>query len=49
MTTPPGRCRHYKGIEYPALGKVRHCETQEVLVPYRQWADFCRLGKEFRP
>ena len=32
----PGRYRHYKGHEYTVLGVVRHSETQDELVLYRQ-------------
>ncbi len=32
----PGRYRHYKGKEYLVLGMVRHSETDEELVLYRQ-------------
>lgn len=32
----PGRYRHYKGNEYTVLGLVRHSETLEELVLYRQ-------------
>lgn len=32
----PGRYRHYKGHEYTLLGVVRHSETEEELVLYRQ-------------
>jgi hypothetical protein len=35
MTTPPGRYRHYKGMEYEVLGTVRHSETLESLTLYR--------------
>lgn len=31
-----GRYRHYKGNEYTVLGVVRHSETEEELVFYRQ-------------
>ena len=34
--TPPGRYRHYKGAPYEVLGAVRHSETLEALVLYRQ-------------
>ena len=37
MSEPePGRYRHYKGHEYTVLGVVRHSETQDELVLYRQ-------------
>ncbi len=40
MNSPtPGRYRHYKGNEYTVLGVVRHSETQEELVLYRQEYD----------
>ena len=32
---PPGRYRHYKGLDYEVLGVVRHSETLEPLVLYR--------------
>ncbi|WP_286237730.1 DUF1653 domain-containing protein [Neptuniibacter halophilus] len=32
----PGRYRHYKGPEYQVLDLVRHSETEEWLVLYRQ-------------
>ncbi len=35
ITTPPGRYRHYKGMEYEVLGTVRHSETLEPLTLYR--------------
>jgi len=31
-----GRYRHYKGNQYTVLGVVRHSETLEELVVYRQ-------------
>lgn len=34
--TPLGRFRHYKGGEYEVLFHVRHSETEEELVVYRQ-------------
>src|SRR5439155_10818072 len=37
MSDPqPGRYRHYKGNEYTVLGLVRHSETEDELVLYRQ-------------
>ena len=37
MTSPtPVRYRHYKGNEYTVLGVVRHSESLEELVLYRQ-------------
>lgn len=33
--TPPGRYRHYKGLDYEVIGVVRHSETLEPLVLYR--------------
>lgn len=33
--TPPGRYRHYKGLDYEVVGVVRHSETLEPLVLYR--------------
>lgn len=35
ITTPPGRYRHYKGMEYEVIGTVRHSETLEPLTLYR--------------
>jgi hypothetical protein len=35
ITTPPGRYRHYKGMEYEVLGTVRHSESLEPLTLYR--------------
>jgi hypothetical protein len=35
ITTPPGRYRHYKGMEYEVVGTVRHSETLEPLTLYR--------------
>jgi hypothetical protein len=35
VTTPPGRYRHYKGMEYEVVGTVRHSETLEPLTLYR--------------
>jgi hypothetical protein len=32
----PGRYRHYKGNEYTIVGTVRHSDTLEELVVYRQ-------------
>ena len=37
MTSPsPGRYRHYKGNEYTVIGIVRHSESLDELVLYRQ-------------
>ena len=36
MSVRPGRYRHYKGNDYTVIGIVRHSETQEELVVYRQ-------------
>ena len=37
MTDPqPGHYRHYKGNEYTVFGVVRHSETEDELVLYRQ-------------
>lgn len=33
--TPPGRYRHYKGLDYEVIGVARHSETLEPLVLYR--------------
>lgn len=35
-TIRPGLYRHYKGNEYTVIGTVRHSETMEELVVYRQ-------------
>lgn len=35
VETPPGRYRHYKGMEYEVLGTVRHSETLEPMTLYR--------------
>jgi hypothetical protein len=35
VTTPPGRYRHYKGMEYQVLDTVRHSETCEPMTLYR--------------
>jgi hypothetical protein len=35
ITTPPGRYRHYKGMEYEVVGTVRHSETLEPMTLYR--------------
>ncbi len=35
IVTPPGRYRHYKGMEYDVVGTVRHSETLESLTLYR--------------
>ncbi len=35
ITTPPGRYRHYKGMEYEVLDTVRHSETLEPMTLYR--------------
>jgi hypothetical protein len=35
ITTPVGRYRHYKGMEYDVIGTVRHSETLEPLTLYR--------------
>ena len=32
---PPGRYRHYKGLDYELIGVARHHETLEPLVVYR--------------
>ena len=33
--TPPGRYRHYKGMEYEVLDTVRHSETLQPMTLYR--------------
>jgi hypothetical protein len=35
IITPPGRYRHYKGMEYQVLDTVRHSETCEPMTLYR--------------
>jgi hypothetical protein len=35
IITPPGRYRHYKGMEYEVVGAVRHSETLEPMTLYR--------------
>ncbi len=36
-----GRYRHYKGKDYEVLGIVKHSETEELLVLYKQlYGDF---------
>ena len=35
VTTPTGRYRHYKGMEYQVLDTVRHSETCEPMTLYR--------------
>jgi hypothetical protein len=35
IETPPGRYRHYKGMEYDVVGTVRHSETLEPMTLYR--------------
>ena len=35
VRTPPGRYRHYKGMEYEVLDTVRHSETLEPMTLYR--------------
>jgi hypothetical protein len=35
IITPPGRYRHYKGMEYEVVGTARHSETLEPLTLYR--------------
>lgn len=37
--TPPGRYRHYKGLDYEVIGVARHSETLEPLVVYRPLYD----------
>ena len=32
---PPGRYRHFKGMEYEVIGIARHSETEEPMVVYR--------------
>jgi len=34
-STPTGRYRHYKGLDYEVIGVARHSETLEPLVVYR--------------
>lgn len=48
MSLPtPGRYRHYKGNEYTVLSIVRHSETEEELVLYRQ--EYGNHGHWVRP
>jgi len=35
VITPPGRYRHYKGMEYEVIDTVRHSETLEPMTLYR--------------
>lgn len=49
-----GKYRHYKGKEYEVLGEVRHSETLETLVLYKQlygtgslWVRPIAMFKEF--
>ena len=35
VSTPTGRYRHYKGMEYQVLDTVRHSETLEPMTLYR--------------
>ena len=35
ILTPPGRYRHYKGMEYDVVGTVRHSESLEPMTLYR--------------
>lgn len=35
ITTPLGRYRHYKGMEYDVVGTVRHSESLEPMTLYR--------------
>lgn len=35
IETPPGRYRHYKGMEYEVIDTVRHSETLEPMTLYR--------------
>jgi hypothetical protein len=35
VVTPPGRYRHYKGMEYDVIDTVRHSETLEPMTLYR--------------
>lgn len=35
VMTPPGRYRHYKGMQYEVLDTVRHSETLESMTLYR--------------
>ena len=45
--TPPGRYRHYKGMEYEVLGTVRHSETVEPMT--RDRALYGEQGLWVRP
>jgi hypothetical protein len=35
IITPPGRYRHYKGMEYDVVGTVRHSESLEPMTLYK--------------
>jgi hypothetical protein len=35
ISTPVGRYRHYKGMEYEVIGTVRHSESLEPMTLYR--------------
>ncbi len=35
ITTPPGRYRHYKGMEYDVVGTVRNSESLEPMTLYK--------------
>ena len=43
VTTPTGRYRHYKGMEYQVLDTVRHSETLEPMTLYRALYGECGL------
>ena len=47
VTTPTGRYRHYKGMEYQVLDTVRHSETLEPMTLYR--ALYGEMGLWVRP
>ena len=47
ISTPTGRYRHYKGMEYEVLDTVRHSETLEPMTLYR--ALYGEMGLWVRP
>jgi len=47
ISTPAGRYRHYKGMEYQVLDTVRHSETCEPMTLYRSL--YGEMGLWVRP
>jgi len=47
IQTPPGRYRHYKGMDYEVIASVRHSETLEPMTLYR--ALYSEQGLWVRP